>query len=106
MCFYVTTWETYHTHTLYLGYINGPVDGTLGLCVLFFFTGIYSREMWTWPVKWVEVLNIPGTVLDGVFVDWQFSHVGYTLFTLFSVFTVLVRYRARTAARPGTPLPV
>lgn len=26
---YVSTWEEYHTGTLYLGFINGPVEGVL-----------------------------------------------------------------------------
>lgn len=28
---FFSTWETYHTHTLYLGYFNGPT-GKLGTC--------------------------------------------------------------------------
>ena len=91
LCFYVTTWETYHTHTMFLGYINGPVDGTVGLTVCFFFTGYYGRAMWDFPVHWVEVFNIPGTPWDGFFSHWRVCDVGYTVFTVFSVCTVLAR---------------
>jgi len=49
--FYCTTWETYHTGTLYLGYINGPVEGTLFLCFIYILTGCYGRGIWTAPVK-------------------------------------------------------
>ena len=40
--FYMSTWETYFTHTLYLGIINGPVEGTLGLCGCFLMTAYYG----------------------------------------------------------------
>ena len=26
---FFSTWETYHTHTLYLGYFNGPTGSSL-----------------------------------------------------------------------------
>lgn len=54
--FYAATWETYYTHTLYLGYINGPVDGTLGICVAFLLTGFYGARMPRPPIlrKWVD----------------------------------------------------
>lgn len=33
--FFLTTWEEYHTHTLFLSSFSGPVEGILMLCVLF-----------------------------------------------------------------------
>lgn len=36
--FYLTTWEEYHTGTLYLGLVSGPVEGVLTLCVVFALT--------------------------------------------------------------------
>jgi hypothetical protein len=92
LCFYVATWETFHTHTLYLGYINGPVDGTLGLCVCFALTGVYGRQaLWTSPVTWIAALGVPNTPLAGVFDNWRVNDVGYAVFTTFSLLTVLGR---------------
>lgn len=42
-----STWETYHTHTLYLGYINGPTEGILIACLLMAISGWYGPEIWT-----------------------------------------------------------
>ncbi|KAL0261553.1 Phosphotransferase [Diplodia seriata] len=39
LTFYVQTWEEYHTHTLTLGFVSGPVEGILTLCVIFALTG-------------------------------------------------------------------
>ena len=38
--FYLTTWEEYHTGTLYLGVVSGPVEGVLMLCGIFAFTAV------------------------------------------------------------------
>lgn len=32
--FFFSTWETYHTGVLYLGYINGPTEGLIVACLL------------------------------------------------------------------------
>jgi hypothetical protein len=37
--FYLTTWEEFHTGTLYLGYISGPVEGILMLVAVYVVTG-------------------------------------------------------------------
>lgn len=48
MCnFYTSTWEEYHTHTLYLSEFSGPVEGILMICVCFTLTGIFGRELWS-----------------------------------------------------------
>jgi len=36
--FYIQTWDEYHTHTLTLGVVSGPVEGVLSLCIVFFIT--------------------------------------------------------------------
>lgn len=45
--FYVSTWEEYHTHTLYLSEFSGPVEGILLLCVVYLLTGIFGPGIWT-----------------------------------------------------------
>ncbi|KAJ3017568.1 hypothetical protein HKX48_003492 [Thoreauomyces humboldtii] len=44
--FYLSTWEEYHTGTLYLGYCSGPVEGILLVCVVFAVTGFYGPGLW------------------------------------------------------------
>lgn len=41
--FYLTTWEEFHTGTLYLGYFSGPVEGIIMIVVLYIFTGIFGE---------------------------------------------------------------
>ncbi|KCV71063.1 hypothetical protein H696_02013 [Fonticula alba] len=43
--FFLVTWETYHTGTLALGIINGPVEGTMLLTFFFLMTG-YTGQTW------------------------------------------------------------
>ncbi|KAH6687825.1 cholinephosphotransferase 1, partial [Plectosphaerella plurivora] len=46
---FFSTWETYHTHTLYLGFINGPTEGILIACLVMALSGIYGPGIWTLP---------------------------------------------------------
>ena len=50
LTFYVQTWDEYHTRTLTLGIISGPVEGILTLCFVYALTakvgaGFWSRSM-------------------------------------------------------------
>ncbi|KAH0609052.1 uncharacterized protein H6S33_001280 [Morchella sextelata] len=44
---FFSTWETYHTHVLYLGYFNGPTEGLIIACSLMAASGYYGPEIWT-----------------------------------------------------------
>ncbi|KAI8823603.1 uncharacterized protein EV422DRAFT_521614 [Fimicolochytrium jonesii] len=44
--FYLSTWEEYHTGTLYLGYCSGPVEGVLFVVGLLIATGVYGPPFW------------------------------------------------------------
>lgn len=46
---FFSTWETYHTHTLYLGYFNGPTEGLIGACLFMITSGTYGPEIWSKP---------------------------------------------------------
>lgn len=52
---FFSTWETYHSHTLYLGYINGPTEGLLIAASIMALSGLCGPQIWTTPV--VEVLG-------------------------------------------------
>lgn len=40
--FYMSTWEEYHTHTLFLSQFSGPVEGILMICGVYVLTGIFG----------------------------------------------------------------
>lgn len=47
---FFSTWETYHTHTLYLGVFNGPTEGLLIACSIMAVSGVYGPGIWTQPI--------------------------------------------------------
>lgn len=53
---FLSTWETYHTHTLYLGYLNGPTEGILIAIGFMLASGIFGLEVWT--VKLADLIPI------------------------------------------------
>ncbi|OJJ32020.1 hypothetical protein ASPWEDRAFT_44036 [Aspergillus wentii DTO 134E9] len=57
LAMYFSTWETYHTHTLYLGYFNGPTEGLLIAISLMIASGIYGPQIWSQPIT--DWLNYP-----------------------------------------------
>jgi len=46
---FFSTWETYHSHTLYLGVFNGPTEGILIACLIMAISGFYGPGIWTQP---------------------------------------------------------
>ncbi|KAJ3155953.1 hypothetical protein HDU89_005516 [Geranomyces variabilis] len=44
--FFFSTWENYHTGSLYLGYINGPTEGLIIACVMLCVSGVYGPDVW------------------------------------------------------------
>lgn len=41
--FYLSTWEEYHTGTLYLSVFSGPVEGIIIIVILYIITGFFGR---------------------------------------------------------------
>ncbi|KAI9779822.1 MAG: hypothetical protein M1839_007135 [Geoglossum umbratile] len=56
LTFYVQTWEEYHTKTLYLGLVSGPVEGILTLCAVFCVTA-YNGGAHFWQQTVFQVLG-------------------------------------------------
>lgn len=54
--FYLSTWEEYHTGTLYLSYFSGPVEGILIIIVVHIISGIYGAEFWLQSIGDVAIL--------------------------------------------------
>ncbi|QLG74201.1 hypothetical protein HG535_0G00850 [Zygotorulaspora mrakii] len=48
--FYLSTWEEYHTHMLFLSEFSGPVEGILMICSSFVLAGIFGPEV-VWHTK-------------------------------------------------------
>lgn len=47
---FFSTWETYHTHTLYLGAINGPTEGLILACTSMAVSGYFGPQIWGYRV--------------------------------------------------------
>ncbi|PHH66247.1 hypothetical protein CDD81_7840 [Ophiocordyceps australis] len=58
---FFSTWETYHTHTLYLGVFNGPTEGLLIACGFMIVSGLYGPGIWTQPIA-----NVLGNRLSSI----------------------------------------
>ncbi|KAL2270861.1 hypothetical protein VTJ83DRAFT_232 [Remersonia thermophila] len=59
---FFSTWETYHTHTLYLGVINGPTEGLLIACAMMIASGYYGPGIWTTPLAELTGVATPPLV--------------------------------------------
>lgn len=58
LTFYVQTWDEYHTHTLTLGIISGPVEGLLILVTVYGFTAYVGGGSF-WQQSMFETVGIP-----------------------------------------------
>ena len=58
LTFYVQTWDEYHTKTLTLGLISGPVEGILTLCVVYAVTAYMGNGSY-WQQPMLYALGIP-----------------------------------------------
>jgi len=43
--FYLSTWEEYHTHVLFLSEMSGPVEGILAICFAYLATAIFGPDL-------------------------------------------------------------
>lgn len=58
--FYIQTWDEYHTHTLTLGIVSGPVEGVLTLCIVYFVTFLKGGGSF-WQLPMLPALGVPKT---------------------------------------------
>jgi ethanolaminephosphotransferase len=95
---FFSTWETYHTHTLSLGVINGPTEGLLLACTFMVISGYYGPGIWTEPlVKLVgprisllssfgvtdevlEVLSIRDLWVTVIVLSLLFTHIPFCIY--------------------------
>lgn len=82
---FFSTWETYHTHTLYLGVINGPTEGLLIACLVMIMSGIYGPGIWTQPMNHLLGDHLPG--LANILGETTFRDIWISLIVGSLVFT-------------------
>ncbi|KAI9716218.1 MAG: hypothetical protein M1812_005443 [Candelaria pacifica] len=84
LTFYVQTWDEYHTHTLTLGLISGPVEGIVTLCIVFAFTA-YKGGASFWQQSMFKTLGIeqhgliPDYFYELPFNEWYMVYGGMVL---------------------------
>ncbi|KAL8407618.1 hypothetical protein RB594_006444 [Gaeumannomyces avenae] len=75
LTFYVQTWDEYHTKTLTLGIVNGPVEGVLIIVCVYALTG-YMGGASFWQRSMLATLGVPrfefmaDSVYDFSFTQW------------------------------------
>ena len=63
---FFSTWETYHTHTLYLGFFNGPTEGLIIACTFMCLSGYFGPQIWQLPLS----SFLPDSVLKGAWGEY------------------------------------
>lgn len=58
LTFYVQTWDEYHTHTLTLGLVSGPVEGILTLCIVYGITAVKGGGSY-WQQPMLPTIGVP-----------------------------------------------
>ncbi|KEZ42317.1 hypothetical protein SAPIO_CDS5479 [Scedosporium apiospermum] len=106
LAMFFSTWETYHTHTLYLGYINGPTEGLLIACSIMALSGIYGPGIWTEPIVDLVgeryLFGYAEAIGDTTFRDIWIRLILLSLFLTHVPFCVLNVVKARRAK--GLPI--
>ncbi|KAH8884317.1 Choline/ethanolaminephosphotransferase [Thozetella sp. PMI_491] len=72
MTFYVQTWDEYHTKTLTLGIVNGPVEGILILVSIYAFTG-YVGGAHFWQQSLLATVGVPQTIGPLTIPNWFYG---------------------------------
>lgn len=92
LTFYVQTWDEYHTKTLTLGLVSGPVEGILTLCVVYAITAVKGGGSY-WQQPMLPALGLPHfsfapeTLYQMDFGDFYMAYGGLVL-----VFNIWERY--------------
>jgi ethanolaminephosphotransferase len=102
LTFYVQTWDEYHTHTLTLGVVSGPVEGIIILCLVYAFTGYVGGGSF-WHQSMFASLGlprlaiIPDIIYDLPWTDWYMVQGSAVLIfnTVLSAMNVMAARRLR-----------
>ncbi|KAK9480324.1 hypothetical protein V1514DRAFT_194149 [Lipomyces japonicus] len=100
LAMFFSTWETYHTHTLYLGYINGPTEGIIVAVAVMIVSAVWGPQFWQNTIgDLVPWRVIPGFVASVPMRDLWVTVVAAAFIFAHLPFCVLNVYRARQKAR-------
>ncbi|KAK3825178.1 MAG: Choline/ethanolaminephosphotransferase [Benniella sp.] len=69
--FYLSTWEEYHTGTLYLSAFSGPVEGIIIIVLLYLITAFAGAQLWLQTIR--SILGLAPGVLPFI-PDMQLNH--------------------------------
>jgi ethanolaminephosphotransferase len=103
--FFISTWETYYTGTLYLGYINGPTEGLLMAIASMFFTGVYGiyhnyqgPGVWRLPLQDLSLVPsfLPSFVMEQTLATAVLSGIFFLMITSQAPVSI---YRGLSACR-------
>jgi ethanolaminephosphotransferase/diacylglycerol cholinephosphotransferase len=76
MNFYLSTWEEFHTHKLFLSEFSGPVEGILMIIAIFTTTGVVGPDLWS-----LELVQVD---LSFIGLDPEFKITSTVAFIIFS----------------------
>jgi ethanolaminephosphotransferase len=84
LTFYIQTWDEYHTHTLTLGVVSGPVEGVLTLVVVYFVTYLKGgASYWQQPMLpslgVPKMTFIPDSIYQQAWNEWYMFYGGVVL---------------------------
>ena len=84
LTFYIQTWDEYHTRTLTLGIVSGPVEGILTLCIVFFITFLKGGgSFWQQPMLPTlgvpRIPLIPNALYNQAWNEWYMVYGGLVL---------------------------
>jgi len=102
LTFYVQTWDEYHTHTLTLGIVSGPVEGILTLCAIYGATALIGGGSF-WQQSLLQTIGvsnhdfIPDAIYNLAWNEWYlvYGSVVLAFNTISSAKNVLEARRAR-----------
>jgi len=98
---FFSTWETYHTHTLYLGYFNGPTEGLILACLFICMSGWFGPEIWSQPLA----TYFPSYKAEIGHVTLKELWIPIILFTFFVASTSLRRQRCASTSLQERAVP-
>lgn len=103
------TWDEYHTKTLTLGIVSGPVEGIIILCLVYAFTA-YQGGASFWQQSMLPTIGVPQSILPDFlynlsFTEWYMLQGGFVL-VLNTVQSYVTRPHLLFLQRPNQYLPV
>ncbi|EDO18580.1 hypothetical protein Kpol_1048p10 [Vanderwaltozyma polyspora DSM 70294] len=94
--FYLSTWEEFHTHKLFLSEFSGPVEGILIIAAIFVLSAIYGDEaVWHYNLCTIPIGSEPFNV-EFIHFVFVFCTLGLLFNTLSARRNVITYYRAST----------